>query len=98
MNTSVFCLLPSAYYVVRDALQNLGARAIGFQGLAGLFRQAGGDSLRGLDAMERGVSGLVLLFVFANGFAQFGLGSQHIEQIIGNLKCQADLVSVSRDA
>ena len=48
--------------------------------------------------MERGVSGLVLLFIFANGLAQFGLGSQHIEQIVGNLKCQADLFPVSRNA
>ena len=95
---TAFCLLLSAYYVMRDALQNPGARAVGFQGLAGLFHQARSDSLGGFDAVQRGVSGLVLLFVFANGFAQFGLGSQHIEQIVGNLKCQADLFSVSRNA
>ena len=98
LQPTAFCLLLSANYVLRNALQNPGARAIRFQGLAGLFHQTGSDLLRGLDAMERGVSGLVLLFILANSLAQFGLRSQHIEQIIGNLKCQADLFPVSRNA
>jgi len=37
---TAFRLLLSVYYVMRDALQDLGARAVGLQGRAGLFHQA----------------------------------------------------------
>src|SRR5579863_1306108 len=97
MSTS-FCLLLSTYDVMRYPLQNLGSRAVGFQGVASLLHQAGGNSLRSFDAVQRRISGLVLSLVLANGLTQFGLRSQHVEQIVSNLKCQADLFPVGRNA
>src|SRR5205807_6378807 len=69
--------------------------SVGIENVASLANQPGGDPLRFLDAVQGGIRGLLLIPVLAHGLPQGLARTQHVEQVVRNLKRQPDLFTVN---
>ena len=72
-----------------------GARAEWGQGFVGAEALDAGHAPRFRDAVDRGEGDLVLLSVFAGGLAERGGGFLHVQDVVHDLKGQADMLAVA---
>src|SRR5262245_32753701 len=63
-------------------------------GADGFAAEAMGHLSGAVDSVERGVGGLLTCGVLAGGLAQFFTGGGFVQQVVGDLKRQAGLLSV----